>query len=119
MVISSPYPDVSVPEQSLTGFVLAGAWERGDKPALVDGLTGRTLSYRELAEQVRRVGHGLRRRGVCQGNVLAICLRNIVQRYQRKASSVGCTAPRRKDQPIQRTAYGAKRTRIFRRQAVR
>jgi acyl-CoA synthetase (AMP-forming)/AMP-acid ligase II len=76
MVISSPYPDVSVPEQSLAAFVLAGAAERGDKPALVDGITGRTLSYRELGAQVLRAGHGLRRRGVRRGDVLAMCCPN-------------------------------------------
>jgi acyl-CoA synthetase (AMP-forming)/AMP-acid ligase II len=76
MVISSPYPDVSVPDESLPAFVLSGAAERGDKPALVDGLSGRTLSYRELAEQVRNVAHGLRRRGVHRGDVLAMCCPN-------------------------------------------
>jgi acyl-CoA synthetase (AMP-forming)/AMP-acid ligase II len=76
MVITSPYPDVTVPEQSLTSFVLAGADERGDKPALVDGLTGRTLSYRELVRDVRRVGCGLRLRGVRKGDVLAMCCPN-------------------------------------------
>jgi acyl-CoA synthetase (AMP-forming)/AMP-acid ligase II len=76
MVIASPHPDVSVPEQSLTSFVLAGAHERGDKPAIVDGLTGRTLSYRELAAEVRRVGCGLRLRGVRKGDVLAMCCPN-------------------------------------------
>ena len=76
MVIASPYPDVSVPEQSLASFVLAGARERGDKPAIVDGLTGRTLSYRELAADVRRVGCGLRLRGVRKGDVLGMCCPN-------------------------------------------
>jgi acyl-CoA synthetase (AMP-forming)/AMP-acid ligase II len=76
MVIASPYPDVSVPEQSLPSYVLAGADERGDKPAIVDGLTGRTLSYRELAAEVRLVGCGLRRRGVRKGDVLAMCCPN-------------------------------------------
>jgi acyl-CoA synthetase (AMP-forming)/AMP-acid ligase II len=76
MVISSPYPDVSIPEQSLARFVLADATERGDKPAIVDGLTGRGLSYRELAADVRRVAWGLRRRGVHKGDVLAMCCPN-------------------------------------------
>src|SRR5215204_889923 len=76
MVITSPYPDVSVPEQSLTSFVLADAYQRGDKPAIVDGLTGRTLSYRQLAADVRHAGCGLRLRGVRQGDVLAMCCPN-------------------------------------------
>ena len=76
MVITSPYPDVSVPEQSLTSFVLADADQRGDKPAIVDGLTGRTLSYRQLAADVRHAGCGLRLRGVRKGDVLAMCCPN-------------------------------------------
>jgi len=76
MVISSPFPDMSSPEQSLVTFVLADAWERGDKPAIVDGLTGRTLSYRQLATEVRRVRSGLRLRGVRHGDVLAMCCPN-------------------------------------------
>ena len=76
MVIASQYPDVSVPEQSLAAFVLAGADERGDKPAIVDGLTGQGLSYRELADEVRHVGCGLRLRGVRKGDVLAMCCPN-------------------------------------------
>ena len=76
MVIASPYPDVSVPEQSLASFVLAGASARGDKPAIVDGLTGRTLTYRELAATVARVGGGLKQRGVRSGDVFAMCCPN-------------------------------------------
>jgi acyl-CoA synthetase (AMP-forming)/AMP-acid ligase II len=76
MVISSPFPDVSISDQSLAKFVLAGARDRGDKPAIVDGLTGRTLSYRHLAAEVRRVGSGLRLRGVRHGDVLAMCCPN-------------------------------------------
>jgi acyl-CoA synthetase (AMP-forming)/AMP-acid ligase II len=76
MVIASPYPDVSVPEQSLSSFVLADAAERGDKPAIVDGLTGRTLSYRQLADDVRQAGCGLRVHGVRKGDVLAMCCPN-------------------------------------------
>jgi acyl-CoA synthetase (AMP-forming)/AMP-acid ligase II len=76
MVIASPFPDVSVPEKSLASFVLAGADERGDKPAIVDGLKGRTLSYRELAARVSRVGWGLTQRGVGKGDVLAMCCPN-------------------------------------------
>jgi acyl-CoA synthetase (AMP-forming)/AMP-acid ligase II len=76
MVIASPYPDVKVPEQSLASFVLAGAHERGDKPAIVDALTGRTLSYRELADDVHRVARGFQQRGLRKGDVLAMCCPN-------------------------------------------
>src|SRR6516165_8187034 len=76
MIIRSPYPDVGVPEISLPGFVLARADQRGAAPAVIDAPTGRTLSYRELNDQVRRVAAGLRARGVARGDVLALCSPN-------------------------------------------
>ena len=76
MIIRSPYPDVDVPEISLPGFVLEHADTRGAAPAVIDAPTGRTLSYRELNDQVRRVAAGLRARGVAKGDVLALCSPN-------------------------------------------
>ncbi len=37
-----------IPYVDLTAFVLGGARARGDKPALIDGPSGRALSYAEL-----------------------------------------------------------------------
>ena len=76
MIIRSPYPDVDVPEMSLPGFVLEHADTRGAAPAVIDAPTGRTLSYRELNSQVRRVAAGLRARGLGRGDVLALCAPN-------------------------------------------
>jgi len=75
-IIRSPYPDVVVPEVSLPAFVLEQAEERGDAPAVIDGLTGRTLTYRDLASAVRRVTAGLQAHGVAKGDVLALCSPN-------------------------------------------
>jgi hypothetical protein len=50
MIIRSPYPDVQIPDTALHRFVLARAAELGDKPALIDGPSGRTLSYGRLAQ---------------------------------------------------------------------
>jgi acyl-CoA synthetase (AMP-forming)/AMP-acid ligase II len=76
MIIRSPYPDVEVPEISLPEFVLEHADERGGAPAVIDGFTGRTLSYRDLATQARRVAAGLQAHGVAKGDVLALCSPN-------------------------------------------
>ena len=46
---------------------------RGGKPAIIDGATGRVLSYAELATSVRRAAAGLTARGVAKGDVLALC----------------------------------------------
>ena len=43
---------------SLTEYVLGGAAERGDKPALIDGASGAVTTYAELAERVRAVAAG-------------------------------------------------------------
>ena len=75
-IITSPYPDVEVPEVSLPAFVLEQAEERGDVPAMIDGLTGHTLTYRNLATAVRRVAAGLQAHGVTKGDVLALCSPN-------------------------------------------
>ena len=65
-------PAVPVPE-----FLFEGASRFGDKPALVDGPTGRTLSYRQLAEGVERVAAGLAARGFGNGDVLALSSPNL------------------------------------------
>jgi acyl-CoA synthetase (AMP-forming)/AMP-acid ligase II len=76
MIIRSPHGDVTVPEATLPAYVLAGAGERGDKPALIDGPTGRALGYADLGRAVRSVAAGLEARGFGRGDVLALCAPN-------------------------------------------
>ncbi|HUO71371.1 MAG TPA: 4-coumarate--CoA ligase family protein [Solirubrobacteraceae bacterium] len=71
MVIRSPFSDIEIPDMSLSEFVLAGAGDRGEKPALIDAPTGRTITYRQLAESVRAVAAGLAERGFGKGDVFA------------------------------------------------
>ncbi|HEU5319194.1 MAG TPA: 4-coumarate--CoA ligase family protein, partial [Methylomirabilota bacterium] len=68
----STSPPVSIPELTITAYVLRHAARLGDKPALVDGPSGRTLTYRQLAEAVRRAATGLSQQGFRRGDVLAI-----------------------------------------------
>src|SRR6266700_247604 len=49
MIFQSPHPALAVPDTALHHFVLARAGTLGDKPALVDAASGRTLTYAELA----------------------------------------------------------------------
>ena len=63
MIIRSPHGDVTVPDVTLPAYVLGDAEARGDKPALIDGPTGRALSYAELVRAVRSVAAGLAERG--------------------------------------------------------
>ena len=76
MIFESPLGDVAVPDVTLPAFVLEHAAERGDRPALIDGPTGRTLTYGDLARAVRSLAAGLADRGFGRGDVLALCAPN-------------------------------------------
>jgi acyl-CoA synthetase (AMP-forming)/AMP-acid ligase II len=76
MVHRSPYPDVQVPDVSLTEYVLGGAEERGDKPALIDGASGAVTTYAELAQSVRAAAAGLAAAGVGPGDAVGLLAPN-------------------------------------------
>jgi acyl-coenzyme A synthetase/AMP-(fatty) acid ligase len=69
--------DVAMTEMPLTQFALRHAARLANKPALIDGLSGQILTYRQLVEGVRRVGIGLSRRGFRRGGALAIYSPNL------------------------------------------
>ena len=77
MIVKSDSPKISIPDVPITDYVLRHADRLGDKPALIDGPTGRTLTYRQLKDGVQRVGAGLARRGFAKGDVLAIYSPNL------------------------------------------
>jgi acyl-CoA synthetase (AMP-forming)/AMP-acid ligase II len=76
-IVTSPHPDVQIPDVSLHELVLADAGRRADAAALVDGPSGRTLTYGQLAGGVRRVAAGLAARGFARGDVFAIHSPNV------------------------------------------
>ena len=77
MIHRSPFPDVDVPTASLPAYVLRDVEAHPDKAALVDGPSGRTLRYGQLAGAVARVASGLAARGLAKGDVLAISSPNL------------------------------------------
>ncbi len=77
MISKSKSPDVRIPDVPITEYVLRHAARLGDKPALIDGPTGRTLTYRQLAESVKRAAAGLAKRGFKKGDVFAIYSPNL------------------------------------------
>jgi acyl-coenzyme A synthetase/AMP-(fatty) acid ligase len=79
MIFRSPYPDSTIPDLPLTQFVLQHAARLTDKPALIDGPSGRTLTYGQLAESVHRVVFGLTKRGFRKGDVFAAVCPNILE----------------------------------------
>lgn len=76
-VIKSPYPDVEIPSNTLTGFVLGQAHEYGERPAIVDGPTGRTYTYADLVDRVERCAAGLVERGLMPGQTVGIYAPNV------------------------------------------
>lgn len=77
MIFRGPFPDVSIPVIAITPFVLQKAVERGDKPALIDGPSGRVITYSELAESISRVAASLAKRGFRKGDVFGILSPNV------------------------------------------
>ena len=77
MIFRSPFPDVPLPTEPLHAFTLRRAAELGDKPALIDGPSGRTLTYAGLAAGVERVAANLAARGLRPGDVVGLFLPNV------------------------------------------
>src|SRR5688500_16330585 len=69
MIIKGPYPDVEIPETALTPLVLRRVNELPDKPALMDGPSGRTITYSQLADSIAIVAYKLEQRGFKKGEV--------------------------------------------------
>src|SRR4051812_1869160 len=77
MIFRSPFPDVAIPEMTLTQYVLQQAERQPSKPALIDGNTGQSITYGQFATLVRRLAVGLAGRGFGKGDVLAIYSPNL------------------------------------------
>ncbi|MGH9931175.1 MAG: 4-coumarate--CoA ligase family protein [Pyrinomonadaceae bacterium] len=96
MIFRGPFPQVAIPELPITSFVLQQAKERGDKPALIDGPSGRTITYSELADRISRVAASLWKRGFKKGEVFGILSPNLPEyaiAFHAVASLGGITSP--------------------------
>ena len=60
-------PPPEIPDLDITSFVLEHAAEHGDKPALIDGPSGRELSYAALVKWIRGLRRRARRPGLREG----------------------------------------------------
>ncbi|MFK7800259.1 MAG: 4-coumarate--CoA ligase family protein [Anaerolineae bacterium] len=77
MIFKSTYPDVEYPDVALTPYILERMAPYGDKPAIIDGPSGRTLTYNQLAGGIKAVAAGLHSRGFGKGDVLCIYSPNV------------------------------------------
>ncbi|MDX2969097.1 AMP-binding protein [Kribbella solani] len=72
MIITSEFPPVEVLDLPIHDAVLGKAQEYGDRPAMVDGVTGQELSYAQLDRITRRIAAGLAELGIRHGDVIAL-----------------------------------------------
>jgi 4-coumarate--CoA ligase len=73
----SPLPDLDIPNLSITEYVLQGADAYPDRPALIDGPTGRTYTYGQLKGMIHSFAGGLAARGLGKGDTIALMAPNI------------------------------------------
>jgi acyl-CoA synthetase (AMP-forming)/AMP-acid ligase II len=77
MIFKSETPDVQWKDIPYHNLILAQAMERGDKPALIDGPSGRAVSYKQLVGGAMRMGANIAAKGFKKGDVFAIMLPNV------------------------------------------
>lgn len=77
MSFDNQLPPITVPEIPLAQFVLQHVSQFGKKDALIDGASGRTLSYAQLWAQLRHVAKSLVQRGYRKGDVFALYSPNL------------------------------------------
>lgn len=77
MIFKSSFPSLDLPEVPLHEFVVAKAAQFPDKPALIDGPSGRTITYKQLAGGIHMVASNFVKRGLKKGDVVAIYSPNI------------------------------------------
>lgn len=77
MIYKSPISDVWIPHLSVTDFLLPRLAEHGDRAALIDGPSGRTLNFPQLQGMIHMLAGGLQKRGLQKGDIVAIYLPNL------------------------------------------
>lgn len=75
-IFDSPLPGITVPELSITDFVLQRASTQPDKAAIINGADGSSLSFAQLQRQIKQLAGGLKARGFVTGDVLALMAAN-------------------------------------------
>jgi acyl-CoA synthetase (AMP-forming)/AMP-acid ligase II len=78
MIHTSPLPAIDIATgMALSELVFRHAASHPDKAALIDGPSGRTITYGQLLDMSRRFAGGLKARGFGNGDVLALMSPNI------------------------------------------
>ncbi len=77
IIHTSPLPAVDIPDVPVTEYVLRHATDSPDVVALLDGPTGRSYTYGQLAGMVASFAGGLAVRGLGPGDTIALMAPNI------------------------------------------
>ncbi|MDP4689189.1 MAG: 4-coumarate--CoA ligase family protein [Candidatus Nanopelagicales bacterium] len=77
IIYRSPLADVDIPDTTVTHHVLRRAAEVPDRPALIDGPSGRAYTYAQLAAMIASFAGGLAARGLGPGDTIALMSPNI------------------------------------------
>jgi acyl-CoA synthetase (AMP-forming)/AMP-acid ligase II len=77
MILRSRFPDAAIPDASLTPYVLEHAARWPDSPALIEGPTGRVVTYGGLRTMIDRCRAALVARGIGHGDVICLYSPNI------------------------------------------
>jgi acyl-CoA synthetase (AMP-forming)/AMP-acid ligase II len=78
MVIQSEYPPVAILDVPIHDAVLGRAQEYGDRPAMIDGVTGQQISYAQLDGMSRRIAAGFAELGIVHGDTVALYSPNTI-----------------------------------------
>lgn len=73
----SPHAPLALSDLTVTERLFEGLAQRRDKPAVIEGPTGRSLTGGELMDGIRRLAGGLAARGFGPGRTVAVMLPNM------------------------------------------
>ncbi len=76
-IYRSPIADQVIPDVPVTQHVLRRAEELADRPALIDGTTGRIITFSQLSDAIARLAGGLTARGVGAGATVGLMAPNV------------------------------------------
>jgi len=77
-IIRSSIPDIEIEKSTLTEYVLSRASRYLDSQ-MVDGPSGRTVSYAELLRAIKGTARGLQQAGLKKGETVAVWLPNSIE----------------------------------------
>ena len=76
-IFRSPLPDQEIPDTPLTEYVLRHAEALADRAAMIDGPTGRSYTYAQLSDHIKRLAGGLTQNGFGAGATIGVMAPNI------------------------------------------